>query len=271
MTNVAYGIGHPASRAVLSRATYCAEALAFFGRLATPPTEARKALYDALISALVAGGVWGKLDVLQVYAASDQATALTNLIQSSYGATAVNSPTFTADQGFTGASTKYINTNFNPTTASSPKYGLSSASIFAWGDQVAANSGGIMGPVSGSGLYLYPRFSDNKFYALVHATHVSEIIATSGQVDGSGLYVAVRESGSSLKGYKNNATLLGTNSVSASLTLPNVNIAVLMDAGAYYTGGKCYCAGLGQSLTSADVSALYTALHTYLQTVAGVA
>lgn len=269
MTNVAYGIGHPAGRAVLSRATYCAEALAFFGRLATPPTEARKALYDALISALVAGGVWGKLDVLQVYAASDQATALTNLIQSSYGATAVNSPTFTADQGFTGASTKYINTNFNPTTASSPKYGLSSASIFAWGDQVAANSGGIMGLVSGVGLYIYPRYTDNKFYGLMH--NATAPVVASGQTDGSGFYAVVRESGSSLKGYKNNATLLGTNSTTPVLTLPNVNLAVLTEAGAYYTGGKCYCAGLGQSLTSADVSALYNALHAYLQVVAGIA
>jgi hypothetical protein len=113
-------------------AAYCPQARALFARLATPPAPARAAAYDAMIRALLAAGVWSKLDALYLLAAADAATALTNLKQSSYGLTAVNSPAFTADRGYTGnGTTQYLNPGFTPSTASG-QYTQNSASIFWW-------------------------------------------------------------------------------------------------------------------------------------------
>src|SRR4051812_5124572 len=93
-----------ARRLLLGR-SYWSQSQALFARLTTQPTGQRKWLYNNLIRSLVQGGVWDKLDALYIFAAADQATALTNLRSSSFGATAVNSPTFTADSGFLGAAT----------------------------------------------------------------------------------------------------------------------------------------------------------------------
>src|SRR5262245_928924 len=97
--------------------SYSTEAAAFFARLATQPTTTRKNQYAALIDALVSAGVWSLLDALYLYAAYDEATALTNLKSSSFGGTNTNSVSYTADQGYTGASSKYIDLGYNPTTA----------------------------------------------------------------------------------------------------------------------------------------------------------
>ena len=113
-------------------AAYSPQARALFARLATQPAPARAAAYDAVIRALLAAGVWSKLDALYLLAAADAATALTNLKQSSYGLTAVNSPAFTADRGYTGnGTTQYLNPGFTPSTAGG-KLVQNSASIFWW-------------------------------------------------------------------------------------------------------------------------------------------
>ena len=83
--------------------------------MTTPPTEARKKLIDRTIKELKSFGIWYQLDVLYFFAAETQQAALLNWIKNAHNATAVNSPTFTVDRGFTGdGATSYINSNFTP-------------------------------------------------------------------------------------------------------------------------------------------------------------
>ena len=60
----------------------------------------RQTIVNDLIAGLKADGVWIKLDRLWLFAAEDQPSALTDLVGLTL-ATAVNSPTFTADEGYT--------------------------------------------------------------------------------------------------------------------------------------------------------------------------
>lgn len=93
-----------------------ADAQAFFDRMTTPPTSARKTLYNNLIVTLKADGNWTELDVLVILAAADSQASLLDLKNLSDGAL-VNAPTFVADRGFTSdGSTSYINTQYNPST-----------------------------------------------------------------------------------------------------------------------------------------------------------
>jgi hypothetical protein len=83
----------------------------------TLPSGGQQTLQNDLVVALKAAGVWSKLDTFANFATDgDSDFALIDWIRlSDY--TAVNSPTFTTDEGFTGNGTSaYINTNFNPTT-----------------------------------------------------------------------------------------------------------------------------------------------------------
>src|SRR5258706_5828950 len=79
----------------------CAESTAFFART-SGLDAAHIAAYNTFICGLVTDGLFSKFDVLHIYATQDSTTALLNLVSTSYNGTAVGSPTFTADRGFTG-------------------------------------------------------------------------------------------------------------------------------------------------------------------------
>ena len=85
----------------------------------TAPSASQQTLQNTLVTDLKTAGVWDKLDVFYVFATdgdSDYAT-LNWKAPSSFQATKVSSPTFTANQGFKGdGSSAYINTNFTPST-----------------------------------------------------------------------------------------------------------------------------------------------------------
>jgi hypothetical protein len=255
------GFGHLGAGAG-GGASLSAEAASFFARLATQPSAARKTQYDTLIKALVAAGVWTKLDVLYVFAAVDQATALTNLVQATYGGTAAGSPTFTVDQGFTGASTKYIDSGFNPTTAVSPKYVQDNASIFAWGNLVTASSGPLAGVVSGTSIQLYGRNTDDKNYYLINSGTLGPVNS-----DGSGFWTGVRTASNAIQSYRNGVSV--ATATTASVTVVNSTITFMRNNATYYPALE-YCGGFGQSLSSGNALALYNALHTYMQAVAGL-
>lgn len=126
-------------QAVLNRATALGYAL---------PSAAQQILQNQLVLDLKSAGVWTKLDVLYIFAndsGADFAT-LNWKNPNAHQATAVNSPVFTTNVGFTGNATnqQYIDTNFNPAT-SGVNYTLNNAGRFVW---VSAQSG--TGPFDGN-------------------------------------------------------------------------------------------------------------------------
>ena len=268
MSSAAYGIAMPANRGVLGCPIYCAQATAFFQRLATQPSAPRKVLYNTMIASLVSAGVWSKLDTLYMFAAADQATALTNLVSASFGATAVGAPAFTTDQGFTGATGKYVDSNYNPSTAAG-QYQQNSASAFAWGSSVAANDGATLGNAVNSAedpAEIYPRFTDNSAYTTLNDNIDAP---TTGQTDGSGLRAVSRTASTGYAFYKNSAVLIA-NITAASAAPSNKKIAFLVGQSTHSYTGNVYCGGFGGGLSSSDVGALYGALDAYLQAVAGL-
>lgn len=77
---------------------------------------ARKALVNNLIVGLRSDGDLASLDYMLLLCAEDSQGALLDVI-SGVTATAVNSPTFTANQGYAGnGTTSYVNSNFNAST-----------------------------------------------------------------------------------------------------------------------------------------------------------
>lgn len=234
---------------------YSTEAQQFFDRVSDPGTT-RKDLYAAMIDDLVSAGVWAKLDVLQMYAAADAATALTNLIQSSFGGTEINSPTFTADQGYI-TSGNPIDIGFNPTTASG-NFSQDSASIGVW-----IKSVGIGGQVfkysdGDTGVQIWPRFGDGKMYLSLNSSDdgTGQTTATS-----AGFSAGSRNSSSSYDYYKNGSNIGTRSAASTSLHNSVFNL----------DSGDPMCSVCGGGLDDTEQTALYDAIHTYLQAVAGVA
>lgn len=233
---------------------------------------AHQAAYQALFDGLTTDGFFNAsgnsllLDALYVFATADTATALQNLCQNLYNATRVNTATFTADSGFTGnGSNMSIDSNFNPTTATTPLFVRDSACLFGWSNKSASDVQAMCGDTLAENAVIYPNQSGTGFMNINDGAFTSFTNA-----DGSGLYTIVRTaaSGAGAKvGYKNAGQVLSTTTASAALI--NAKIFFL-HAGGYWSG-QCMAGGFGAQLSSTNVSNLYARLHTYLQTIAGIA
>lgn len=248
------------------------QTVAFFGRLATQPSNARAALYDTLIGALVTAGVWSLLDVLYLLAASDSATALTNLASASFGATAVSSPAFTANRGYAGnGSTSYINSNYDPSTAGG-QYSLNSGHMAVWDMTVRAgtNTSFLCGrhPSSGGEILIAPHFSGPNTYC-----RINDSLTGMPDTVSNGFFTASRTSSSLVTGYLNGSSFGTKSNSTGPVGAGNLFIGASNNAGAPFLPStdqvSCFCAGGG--LTSTQVAALYNAIHAYMQSAAGVA
>ena len=237
--------------------SYQAETEAIAAAFTTPPTTARKNLIDQAVVALKTAGIWAKLDALYLFAAADSQAAKINWkAPGTYDAAEVTAPTFTADQGFTGASTKYLNSGFNPATATTPKYVQDSAAAFAWSLTNVDVGGGILGYVTSTGLIVLPKFASS-FNHTINAAASTGV----GNGDSTGLYTVVRTAASAHEAYKNGASV--ATGVVASTAVANENIVFLRRTSGYWTG-QCAAGGFGSQLSAAEQLALYNALRAYL-------
>lgn len=232
--------------------------------------------YTNLIDGLVTDGVWTKLDFLHIYATQDSTTAKLNLVSTSYTVSVGVSSVFTADRGYTGqdnSTSAYIDTTFNPSTASSPNYVQNSAHISAWSVTNITNSDyPIMGAQNAGGptLHIYPKYdADNKAYFRINDNNS---LAGVSNADSSGHYICNRSSSSAVQGYRNGSSILSSGS-DTSNGVPSVNIYSIAnhtDSGGQNVFGSSFqqaCDSCGSSLNSTDAGNLYTRLRTYMTAV----
>jgi hypothetical protein len=128
--------------------------------------EATTSPLAALIAGLTADGIFAKLDRLWIFAQATEALALVDLVASAT-ATAVNSPTFTANQGYTGNGTSsYVETNYNPGDGGTYKYLQNDAHFSDWDLTSSTADNTMCGNSANSASFqwfssaLYPRLND---------------------------------------------------------------------------------------------------------------
>ncbi len=225
--------------------------------------------YKALLNGLTTDGFFDGsgvsliLDALYIFATADTTTALLNLVNNAtYNATAT-APSFTVDQGYAGNGTSsFIDSNFNPPLADSPNFIRDSASLFVWSNTSASDPYGACGDALDHSC-IYPRQVSSAFFNLNDSDYSS--VANS---NGSGLFTVVRDSSTTIKGYRNGgAAILST--ASTSLALVGFDLKFLTSLGAFWSG-VALAGGFGAKMSQAQNTNLYNRLHTYLQTIAGI-
>ncbi len=246
---------------------YCPEALALFARFTTPPTAQRKGQINALIVALKTAGVWAKLDALHVLAAADAQAARQNWIQDLYNATAVSSPTFTADRGYAsdGASS-YVDTNFNPATAGSPKFVQNSAYAALWSRTSAPSASPGLWFDGSDGVTINPRTAGNLMTWRINQGSADTTPAVV--TDGAGLYSANRSGAATTRASRNGAQL--ATSTTASTAVNSNSLCYGRISAATFVAFNFAAGVIGGSLTPTEDLALYNALLTYMQAVGAV-
>ncbi len=218
----------------------------------TLPSLGQQVKQNKLIVDLKLAGIWTKLDTLRVYATDGSSSfALIDWKRLAL-CTAVNSPTFTTNQGYQGNGTSsYIDTNFNPNTAvGANNYKKDNACIGAW--VFTAGGNGLCG-------------ANN-------ATTVSIRNASSGQhrINGGNVVTSVDLSGTGLKcgnrtSSSNWAFFNNLTSTSGTITSGDVNdtITDFKAVSTLFFSGTSSIAYAGASLV-AEHTDLYNALNIYI-------
>lgn len=275
-----FGFNAPNGLSAAAAPTYTAEATALFARMTAPPDTTRKNLINAVFVALKSGpvsssNILAKLDALYVMAAADSQAAGLNWLGNVYNLTpsGTTPPTFVADRGYTGDGlTGYLDTGFNPTTATTPQYALNSASFGCWSRTAAQGASVDMGQgptiITNPGSDIYCRnLSDQAKIYINSATSGIGSGATATNTDGSGLFVANRSgatSGTTDTAVYRNAVSLTLASQDASTARGNANI--IIGGGGGITGStRQFSAGeIGGTLTANENTDLYNALQAYM-------
>lgn len=247
----------------LYASTFLPESLALFARFTTPPDDARKVLINNFISALIAGGVWAKLDALYVLAAADNQAARQNWVQNLYNATAVSSPTFVADRYYAGdGTTSYLSTGFNPTTASSPKFTQNSAHLGHWSLSSLANAGSTSFDV-GQTQARISRLTSGQAEVRPNVSVVTTNI--SGSYPGSTIW-----SRSGAAAYAAYAQGVNAGSGTTASTAPQNSVFRICSVVAAFGVNQEAIMHIGGDLSAGEVSTFYAAQLAYLQGVGAV-
>lgn len=255
-----------------------AEAATLVAAMSSAPNDTRKAVIDTCIGAIKTAGVWSKLDCLWIRAAHDSQAALLDWKRLS-DSTAVNSPTFTTDRGFTGdGSTSYINTNFTPST-DGVNYIRDSACMGAYlnaGTDTNNSSVISIGFVSTSGTRqarITPWQSATPGSGVIGRINDSTATTVGTVTTRFGLTAVNRSASTAVQVYRNGSSI-GTSSV-ASSALGTIDAYELGFNNNGALGGandnRIAAAFVGGSLTSTEHADLFTAIEAYLDAVgAGV-
>lgn len=244
------------------------DAAALIARMSSTPDSTRQGVINNLVVALKTASIWTKFDAFYVFAAHDSQAALLNWVSTSFDATATNSPTFTTDRGFNGnGSSSYIHTNFNPTTASSPKYTQNSAHYSVW-RQNSGNANGDFGArTTSAGNYLRVSEIDSPGYFFCQINEPGASAAANPYGSAVGHWIINRSNSSSGQVYKNGSNFtIDLNPIGSSGTIPNSPFSV----GAYgsHYSNKIYAsASIGSSLNSTEAAAFASAMQTYMTAV----
>ena len=219
----------------------------------TLPSASQRIKQNQLMLDLKAAGVWTKLDTLAIFATDGNSDfALIDWKKLSQY-TAVNSPTFTTNQGFTGNGTSsYINTNFNPAIGTN-NYILNDASRCAWVFTAASNRI-IDGISSGSQNDMTTQVNNQQ-----RINSGTTALSVSADLSGTGFKSIHRTSSTNVSVFNNTTQTNGT-ATSTSITSEN---QFILRRGSTHSAHQVSLYGMGASLVSEN-TAFYNAINTYL-------
>jgi hypothetical protein len=245
----------------------CSQATTFLARTSLTGSDVTN--YTNLICGMVTDGlITGDLsttgcgslfDVLYILATANATDALKNICGTNF--TGNNTGlTFTAYSGFTAVSGQLLQTNFNPSTATSPNYTQNSAHISEWN---LVNSGTTsIDATAGTGENTI--FASGSINSRVNDNPESSGFSAS---DFRGHILGNRSSSTARQLYQNASTTLigGTTATYPSTPSQAVNNTAfsLLSLGDH-TGAM---ASIGASLNSTQVTNFYNRLRTYMTAV----
>jgi hypothetical protein len=253
---------------------YDADLLTYISGLGNELSSAQLTLLNTFILALKSGlsitNLSDAFDVMYILAGETEESSLRNLVKRLHDITAVGSPTWAALEGHTGATGKYLDTNYNPSTQGS-KYTLNNCSL------------GVYSRTDANGLYsdIGSRTSTSDYTAILSRSAGVTIMRLhnaaypfirDAEDNSLGMSIACRNAASEtgLFGYHNKSSLIVTNTGNTT-NIPNCNIFI----GARNNNGtpeqesirQLSFAFAGRYFSAAEVGVIVDAFEAYMDSL----
>lgn len=217
----------------------------------TLPSSGQRVKQNKLLVDLKTAGIWSKLDTFGLFAtdAGSNFALIDWKRLTTY--TAVNSPTFTSNGGFTGNGTSsYIDTNYNPATQNI-NYTLNNAGRFFWVDNRTGT--GWEGGISAGG---NASLNSN---VTSHRINSSNVLSAAVNFAVDGFHAINRTSSTNVE------LFTGTTQFSRTQTSTAVQSsnATALRTGTTYNASRWRFHALGSNLVSENTS-FYNAINTYI-------
>lgn len=223
---------------------------------------------DALITGLVGdlGGntgisAWPIYEALYAMANFSAAVANLNLVSSSFTLVPTNSPTFTADVGYTGGGTAYLDTQFNPTSGT--KYLQSDAHIFSYMRTAVSSDVKSVFGTDGTSRHarLYPYFGGTFFAGVNNNVSLDSMAATGAK------FFAISRApatGAASDQMYADTTTLGVQAFTSAAPTGTKLVLLADDAtGLNSCSAPVALSGFGGGITSTQAGLIKTRLDTY--------
>jgi hypothetical protein len=223
----------------------------------------RKTVVDTLITGLKTDGLWTKLDRLWLLAAENSQSALTDLVALA-SATPVNSPTFTVDRGYaSNGTTSYLNSNFNPSTATLYKQNDAHYSVYT--RQNTAGSNIWQGCYDGVCIIQMLQVNGSQYYMGIN-TNGGDTFNGSG----AGMLVVIRRSSLAEEMFQNGSSIY-TNPSNASAALANLNVFICarnnQGTADSFDTDQIAASSWGNQLSATQAANLSSRINTYMTSV----
>lgn len=250
-------------------AIYDSDAILYFQTVTTPLTYSRKQYINSFVLQLKADGNWTKLDRLWLFASQAQDQAKISLVNPlSTQITEVNTPTWTADEGYTGGATnKYINLNYTPST-SAVNYAQNSATLGFYSRTNNTETVGDMGAEEAAGVhaaYAYARFTDGKSYMTLNDNGTTS--SPPSVADSLGLFSAQRTVSTTVNFYKRGTNIGSKAEASTGLCNKSFFLANISNNGAPFGSTSRQYAMAYTGSGGIDIAKLYTSIQTFLTSI----
>ena len=245
---------------------YTAESKRWFGRMDTVQTASQMKVKDSLITFLKADTLYTRFDLFYVLANLDTTSAKLNVLKDTFNITAVGSPTFTTQQGYTGATSKYLSTGYTP-SSSATLFKRDSGNISAYCLTNVAESNVLFGTGAAAtyGIWLVPNTGANLIQGALNSTGIN----TTANSSTIGLFTLNRTNFNTVQFYKND-TMLATKT-DTSITLSTSPLTILAYNGngiiSNYTTRKVSIITAGGKLNEYNHYRLKDNLDWYLNSV----
>lgn len=274
LTNgTAYTVSNTAtSEEVTPFSTYDPDAQAFFDRVMAAgiePTPQRKDLINGRFIAGKATSWWTKLDALWVHAAHGPEAGRLNWLQARFNCLPVNDPAFTVDRGYMGDGvTSYLDTQFNPATATNIKYSQNEGCLAIRSNTDNAQAGSLAGFFDGTkGTTINPR--DTSSRGAFRVNQAAILLGTGGSGPTSiGMFAVNRESASTIRMFRDGVQVVGSAST-PSTTPANGTFRLGSISNDSLRACQFSMGYIGGNLTAAEHQSIYEWFQPY-RTAVGV-